>query len=104
MGPPTASPSRARAASSPVVVVVVVVVVVAAASLDRRSLPPPRAALRAKAESDCGSYKHGGDLGFFGRQGEMHPAFETASFALRVGELSEPVWTDSGVHIILRLA
>ena len=58
----------------------------------------------AKTESDCSSAKRGGDLGFFGRK-KMQPAFEKASFGLRVGELTrEVVDTSSGVHIILRLA
>ncbi|KAL7431490.1 hypothetical protein ACHAXM_002731 [Skeletonema potamos] len=58
----------------------------------------------AKTESDCSSAKRGGDLGFFGRK-KMQPAFEKASFGLKVGELtSEVVDTSSGVHIILRLA
>lgn len=52
--------------------------------------------------SDCSSAKRGGDLGPFGR-GQMQKAFEDASFALSVGELSTPVWTDSGVHIIKRV-
>lgn len=52
--------------------------------------------------SDCSSAKRGGDLGPFGR-GQMQRPFEDASFALEVGELSEPIWTDSGVHIILRM-
>ena len=51
--------------------------------------------------SDCSSAKHGGDLGLFGR-GQMQKPFEDATYGLKVGELSEPVWTDSGVHIILR--
>ncbi|KAL1917926.1 uncharacterized protein VTP21DRAFT_3760 [Calcarisporiella thermophila] len=55
----------------------------------------------AKTESDCSSAKHGGDLGYFSR-GQMQPPFEEAAFGLRVGEMSEPVWTDSGVHLILR--
>ena len=58
----------------------------------------------AKTESYCSSAKRGGDLGFFGRK-KMQPAFEKASFGLKVGELtSEVVDTSSGVHIILRLA
>lgn len=48
------------------------------------------------------SHKEGGDLGRFGR-GKMQPPFERAAFALAVGELSEPVTSDSGVHLILRL-
>ncbi|XP_044752782.1 putative peptidyl-prolyl cis-trans isomerase dodo [Coccinella septempunctata] len=51
--------------------------------------------------SDCSSAKRGGDLGPF-RKGAMQKPFEEASFSLKVGELSEPVFTDSGVHIILR--
>nr|QZL12172.1 dodo [Hydrometra guianana] len=53
--------------------------------------------------SDCSSAKRGGDLGLF-PLGVMQKPFETAAFALKVGELSEPVYTDSGVHIILRTA
>ncbi|XP_060109522.1 peptidyl-prolyl cis-trans isomerase NIMA-interacting 1 isoform X2 [Heteronotia binoei] len=51
--------------------------------------------------SDCSSAKAGGDLGAFGR-GQMQKPFEDASFALRTGEMSGPVFTDSGIHIILR--
>jgi len=57
----------------------------------------------ARKESDCGSHKKGGDLGMFGR-GRMQKAFEEASFALKVGELSNIVSTESGEHIILRIA
>ncbi|KAG0416051.1 hypothetical protein HPB47_006762 [Ixodes persulcatus] len=53
--------------------------------------------------SDCSSAKNKGDLGTFGR-GAMQKPFEEAAFALNVGELSEPVFTDSGVHLILRTA
>lgn len=55
----------------------------------------------AATESDCSSAKKSGDLGFFER-GQMQPPFEKASFALKVGEMSAPVWTESGVHLILR--
>lgn len=53
--------------------------------------------------SDCSSAKRGGDLGYFER-GQMQKPFEDATFALQVGELSKPIWTDSGVHLILRTA
>lgn len=53
--------------------------------------------------SDCSSAKRKGDLGPFGR-GAMQKPFEDAAFALNVGELSEPVFTESGVHLILRTA
>jgi len=56
----------------------------------------------AKIESDCSSAKQGGDLGRFGK-GKMQPSFEKAAFALAVGELSDIVKSDSGVHIILRV-
>lgn len=51
--------------------------------------------------SDCSSAKRGGDLGPFGR-GQMQKPFEDATYGLAVGELSDLISTDSGVHIILR--
>lgn len=57
----------------------------------------------ASKESDCSSARRGGDLGEFGR-GQMQRPFEEATYALKVGELSGTVDTDSGVHIILRTA
>jgi NIMA-interacting peptidyl-prolyl cis-trans isomerase 1 len=57
----------------------------------------------ARTESDCSSAKRGGDLGFFGRR-KMQPAFEAASFDLKVGEMTKDiVETSSGVHLILRI-
>ncbi|KAG2447282.1 hypothetical protein HYH02_007612 [Chlamydomonas schloesseri] len=55
----------------------------------------------ASQESHCSSAKRGGDLGEFGR-GEMQKPFEDATYALKVGELSGPVFSDSGVHLIVR--
>ncbi|CAO3678454.1 unnamed protein product [Rhizopus stolonifer] len=57
----------------------------------------------ATNQSDCSSAKRGGDLGYFER-GQMQKPFEEATFSLQVGELSKPIWTDSGVHLILRTA
>ena len=57
----------------------------------------------AMTDSDCSSAARGGDLGDFGR-GQMQKPFEEASFALDVGQMSQIVDTDSGVHIILRAA
>ncbi|KAG5486247.1 hypothetical protein LSCM1_07370 [Leishmania martiniquensis] len=57
----------------------------------------------ARQRSDCGSHARGGDLGFFG-PGEMMKPFEDATKSLAVGEISDIVATDSGVHIIKRIA
>lgn len=57
----------------------------------------------AAERSDCSSYRAKGDLGFFGR-GQMQQPFEEASFALAVGEMSGIVSTDSGYHLIYRIA
>src|SRR5882724_4959033 len=55
----------------------------------------------AKAESDdSGSGKNGGELDFFGR-GQMVPPFEQAAFAAPVGQITEPVKSQFGYHLIL---
>lgn len=61
---------------------------------------PDRFAELAKQHSqDPGSAANGGDLGYFGR-GTMVKAFEDAAFGLKVGEISAPVETRYGFHII----
>ncbi len=52
-----------------------------------------------KESKDPGSAKEGGDLGWFGR-GIMEPPFEDVAFSLQEGEISEPVRTAFGFHII----
>src|SRR5215472_5084171 len=54
----------------------------------------------AKAESDdTGSGANGGELGLFAH-GQMVPAFDEAAFKLKPGELSEPVKSPFGFHLI----
>lgn len=56
-------------------------------------------AMAKELSKDPGSANKGGDLGFFDR-GRMVPVFEETAFKLNVGELSEPVQSPFGVHII----
>ena len=58
-------------------------------------------AAEAKQHSDCPSGQRGGDLGAFGR-GQMVAAFETTSFALPIGGMSDVIETPFGYHIIQR--
>jgi len=52
-----------------------------------------------EVSDDPGSAANGGDLGLFGR-GIMTPAFEEVAFSLQPGELSEPVKSPFGYHVI----
>ncbi len=49
--------------------------------------------------NESGGVKKGGDLGWFSR-GRMDPNFEKAAFALEVGQVSEPVKSYFGYHLI----
>lgn len=55
----------------------------------------------AQKFSKCPSSQQGGDLGSF-TQGRMVPEFEQAVMGLEPGEISEPVRTAFGYHLILR--
>ncbi len=54
----------------------------------------------AETCSDCPSCCQSGDLGFFTR-GKMVPEFEKVAFDLQVGEISKPIKTQFGYHIIM---
>jgi len=53
----------------------------------------------AKQYSLDGSKEYGGDLGYF-TAGEMVPEFSKAAFALKIGDVSQPVKTEFGWHLI----
>lgn len=57
------------------------------------------AALAEEHSTDPGSAIEGGQLGFFSA-GQMVPEFEEAAYTLDIDEISEPVQSDFGWHII----
>ncbi|WP_299087270.1 peptidylprolyl isomerase [uncultured Metabacillus sp.] len=57
------------------------------------------AELAKEYSTDTGSAENGGDLGFFG-EGSMVAEFEKAAFSMKVNEISEPVKSEYGYHII----
>lgn len=54
----------------------------------------------AKEYSSCPSSRNGGDLGYFGRNA-MVVEFDHAAFEAPVGEVTKPIQTDFGWHLIL---
>jgi peptidyl-prolyl cis-trans isomerase C len=56
----------------------------------------------AKQHSKCPSGQNGGNLGMFG-PGQMVKPFEDAVLSMTVGQVSNPVQTQFGWHIIVRL-
>jgi foldase protein PrsA len=52
---------------------------------------------------DKGSAKHDGNLGYF-TKGMMVKPFEERAFKLQIGEVSEPIKSEFGYHIIKRYA
>jgi peptidyl-prolyl cis-trans isomerase D len=57
------------------------------------------ASVAQRESADQGTAAQGGSLGTFGR-GQMVPAFEEAAFSLPVGEVSQPVLSPFGYHLI----
>jgi peptidyl-prolyl cis-trans isomerase C len=57
--------------------------------------------MQAKEKSSCPSKTQGGDVGFFQGVGFMVEPFSRAAFALKPFEMSEPVKTPFGYHLIL---
>jgi len=64
-----------------------------------KATPADFAELAAKDSQDLGSRRQGGDLGWL-EQGVTNAAFESAMLALKKGEISKPVLSPDGYHII----
>ncbi len=58
---------------------------------------------KAAKESECPSKEEGGDLGWFRRAGAMVEPFARAAFALKPYQMSDPVATEFGQHLILAI-
>lgn len=58
------------------------------------------AAIARERSDDVGSRATGGDLGWVEKNGVLQPAFESALFEMGAGDVSQPVKTDEGYHVI----
>lgn len=67
--------------------------------LERLNKGEDFAKVAQEVSMDPGSASQGGDLGWFGK-GQMVAPFEEAAYALQVGQISQPVQTTFGWHII----
>jgi foldase protein PrsA len=74
----------------------------ALAILDRIKNGEKFGKLAKELSTDTGSAKRDGNLGYFTR-GKMVKAFEEVAFKLQVGQISEPVKSEFGYHVIKRL-
>jgi peptidyl-prolyl cis-trans isomerase D len=61
--------------------------------------PQDFAKLASQDSADLGSRRQGGDLGWL-EQGVTNKAFDDALFSLKKGQISQPVLSDEGYHII----
>ncbi|NLU13359.1 MAG: peptidylprolyl isomerase [Gammaproteobacteria bacterium] len=71
----------------------------AQSAIERINAGEEFAAVAKEVSDDIGSAEQGGDLGF-AAQGVYEPAFEDALYALENGQISAPVRTDYGWHVI----
>jgi len=85
--PKNATPAQQRAALAK------------AEKIDAEATPADFAELAKKDSDDLGSKSQGGNLGWL-QKGMTNAAFEAAMFALKKGQISKPVLSPEGYHII----
>lgn len=73
----------------------------AVAALDRIRNGEKFGRVAREVSLDAGSARRDGNLGYFGR-GRMVKPFEEAAFRMQVGQISDPVKTEYGYHLIKR--